>query len=76
MKTSEMKRQGKVTLADVAVANEGSVFLFQPLTGAAKDWIEEHVVSETTWFGGSLCVEHRYAHDLALGMIGDGLRLQ
>jgi hypothetical protein len=27
----------------------------------------------TNYFAGSLAVEHRYARDLANGMIGDGL---
>ena len=76
MKTNVKKPQEKVTLADVAVANEGSVFLFEPLTGAAKQWIEDNVGGETQWFAGSLCLEHRYALDLAVGMAGDGLRLK
>jgi len=61
---------------DVEIRNEGSVFLLEPLTETAKQWIEENVIGETTWFGGSLCVEHRYAHNLAQGMIGDGLRVR
>jgi len=61
---------------DVQVTREpgGSLFLFCPLTCAATDWIEEHV-PEATWFGASIVVEHRYAEDLALGMLADGLRV-
>jgi hypothetical protein len=65
-----------VTLADVTVTGEGTVCLFQPLTHAAEDWMEEHVVGETQWFGSALCVEHRYAGDLAQGMQEDELRLE
>jgi hypothetical protein len=61
---------------DVEVRNEGTIFLFQPLGKAAEEWIEENVGRERTWFAGSLCVEHRYALDLAEGMIRDGLWLR
>lgn len=52
-----------------------SVFLFHPLTCAATEWIEENVGGETQWIGGALAVETRYAEDLALGMMADGLRV-
>ena len=39
------------TEIDVTVQNEGTIFLFQPLTEVAKDWIAEHVGGETTYFG-------------------------
>jgi hypothetical protein len=60
---------------DVTVRNEGTLFLFQPLTNAAKEWIDENVSDEAIWYGRSLVVEHRYAEDVALGMIESGLRV-
>lgn len=36
---------------DVLVRNEGTVFLFCPLSVKAKAWIEEHVQSDAQWFG-------------------------
>jgi hypothetical protein len=72
--TTEIK-QHEIT-PDVSVSNHGTIFLFQPLTDAARGWIEENVVGETQWFGSALAVEHRYARDLAVGMIRDGLRLE
>jgi hypothetical protein len=59
--------------ADVTVENHGTIFLFRPWTDAAREWIEEHVDGEALWFGGALAVEHRYAYDLAHGMLNDGL---
>ena len=53
---------------DVLVHNEGTVFLFNPLTAKAKEWIEEHVQEDAQWFGTTLVVEHRYAWGLAEGM--------
>ena len=53
---------------DVLVANEGTVFLFNPLTARAKEWIEQNVQPDAQWFGTTLVVEHRYAWGLAQGM--------
>jgi hypothetical protein len=61
---------------DVTVSNEGTLFLFRPLTSEARAWIEENVSEESQWFGDSLVVEHRYARDLAAGMIDAGLNVQ
>jgi len=50
---------------DVLVRNEGSIFLFQPLTPRAKAWIAEHVEPDPLRFGDALVVVHRYAWELA-----------
>jgi hypothetical protein len=71
-----MKAATEAPKVDITVENHGSIFLFQPLTAAAREWIEENVVSETQWFGTALAVEHRYAWSLAQGMVADGLKLQ
>jgi hypothetical protein len=61
---------------DVLVRNEGSVFVFCPLTEAARNWIEDNVESESwQWFGSALVVDHRYAAALGLGMKDAGLVL-
>ena len=62
---------------DVLVANEGTVFLFNPLTERAKDWIDDNVSSESwQWLGTTLVVDHRYAWGLAEGMNDAGLVLR
>ena len=61
---------------DVLVHNEGTVFLFNPLTARAKRWMEDNVHPDSYWFGTTLVVEHRYAWALAQGMKDDGLVLQ
>ena len=60
---------------DVLVCNEGTVFLFCPLTSQAKAWIDKYVQPEAQWFGNTLVVEHRFAWGLALGMKDAGLVL-
>ncbi len=59
---------------DFTVSNEGTLFIFNPLTPAARDWINENV-AEPNWWGNSLIVEHRYARPLGLGIVRDGLEL-
>jgi hypothetical protein len=60
---------------DVFVRCEGSIFLFTPVTPAAKQWICTNVQPDAQWFGESLVVEHRYAADLAAAMRDAGLVL-
>lgn len=61
---------------DVLVANEGTIFLFNPLTAPAIEWINQNVQPDAQWFGTTLVCEHRYAWGLADGMAKDGLILR
>jgi hypothetical protein len=54
---------------------QGTVFLFCPLTPRGREWIDEHVQSDSQWFGNALVVENRYAWGLAEGMKDEGLLL-
>ncbi len=59
---------------DVSVANHGSICMIQPLTQAAKDWVEENVPLESWQFmGTAFSCEPRYVDNLVEGMRGDGL---
>jgi len=60
----------------VSIEDDGSLFLFHLLTDAARSWVETHVTGEHTMYDDSLVVEHRYAEDLAAGMIRDGLEVR
>ncbi|KKL71260.1 hypothetical protein LCGC14_2096760 [marine sediment metagenome] len=63
-------------MPDVEVQAEGgSLYLFHLLTSRAREWVQENVPGETTFWAGSLVVEHRYAGDLAIGMLDDGLEV-
>ena len=61
---------------DLSVYFDGSIFLVQPLTDAAVDWLQEHVAEDAQWHGTMLVVEHRYVADLVHGAIEDGLRVR
>ena len=69
-----MKIKRKTT-PDVLVRNEGTLFLFCPLTPRVNEWINENVQADAMWFGNSLVVEHRYALGLAVGMKDAGFEL-
>ena len=58
---------------DITIQNHGSIVLFAPLTEAAREWLDMNVQDDAQWFAGALAVEHRYAGDLANGMMADGL---
>ena len=60
---------------DVIVRNEGTLFLFCPLTSRGRLWIDENVQPDALWFGSALVVEHRFAKGLAQGMKDAGLVL-
>lgn len=60
---------------DVMVENHGSVFVFQPLSPAGREWIDQNVGDDAQWIGGGLAVENRYARELAQGMLDAGLRV-
>ena len=58
----------------VLVRNEGTFFVFCPLTIEAKEWISKRV-EDALWFGCALVVEYRFAFGLAIGMQEAGLVL-
>ena len=55
----------------VVVEHHGSIAVVQPLTGAAREWIDEHVAADALWWGGGLVVEPRYLDNLLAGMRHD-----
>ena len=60
---------------DFTVSNEGTIFIFNPITKAAYGWVNENI-EEPHWWGNSLIVEHRYARPLGLGILRDGLEVR
>ena len=57
---------------DATVENHGTIFTFHLHTKAAKAWWREHV-EHGPHLGCLPVVEHRYARDIAEGMLDAGL---
>ena len=57
---------------DFEVTNHGSIFLLQPLSREAREWIDAHTDDAPTW-GGAVVVEHRFIADIVNAMMEDGL---
>ena len=59
METSDM--------SDFQIADHGTIISIRPLNEAARQWLDENVVSEPwQWVQGALCVETRFARDLVV----------
>jgi hypothetical protein len=57
METSDM--------SDFTISDQGSIIQIRPLNDAARQWLDENVVSEPwQWVQGARCVETRFARDL------------
>jgi hypothetical protein len=63
------------TSVDFTVQNEGSIFLLQPCTDAARSWVDEFLPEDRTEFAGAVVVEHRYIADIVHGIRRDGLEI-
>jgi len=61
------------TSVDFTVQNEGSIFLLQAWTDAARSWVEEFLPEDRMEFTGAVVVEHRYIQDIVDGIRRDGL---
>ncbi len=53
---------------DFIVRDEGTIWLFTPLTPAALQFLSEHIQEDAQYFGDSLVVERRYVEGLLFGI--------
>jgi hypothetical protein len=60
---------------DVIFENHGSIWLADPRTEAAMEWIRDNVTGSVTWIAGRLLVEPRYVAELVEGMQLAGLEV-
>ena len=68
METSDM--------SDFQITDQGSIFLIRPLNEAARQWLDENVVTEA-WqcVQGALCAEARFARDLVIEITEAGFEI-
>jgi hypothetical protein len=62
-------------MADLTVANHGSILLLRGDTPAGKAWLLEHIASDAQTWHDSIVVEPRYIDDIVCGAIIDGLEV-
>jgi hypothetical protein len=58
---------------DVEIVNEGSLFVFHLFSPEALTWTDEHIPTKARMTGSTFWVEHRFAEEIAAGMVADGL---
>ena len=63
-------------MVDFKVENHGSIFLLQPLTPAARNWVNAQLPEDALWFAGAVAVEHRFIADIVNGIQNDGLEVE
>ena len=52
-------------MSDFQITDQGTIILVRPLNEAARQWLDENVVSEPwQWVDGALCGEPRFARGL------------
>jgi len=59
--------------ADVQLIRQSTIFLLEPLTAAARVWVEAHIPADVTRFGSAIMVEDRRIADTMSGIAIAGL---
>jgi len=63
-------------MSDFSISDQGSIFLIRSLNPAARQWLDENVVSEPwQWIQGALCLETRFARDLIIEIEQAGFQI-
>lgn len=58
---------------DFQLIRQSTIFLLEPLTAAARAWVNDHIGSDAMQFGTTIVVEHRYIADIVAGICAAGL---
>lgn len=61
------------TAIDLTFHNHGSVWLMEPRTPLADEWIAECFPDDVMMLGNNVVIETRYVADVVIGAITDGL---
>ena len=62
-------------MTDIRIQNEGSIFLFEPVSDEAIEWWESHVEEGMTYCGKHV-VDHRPAGHIIEGLIEAGFNIE
>ena len=65
---------------DLVVENHGSVFILQPLTARAREWLELKYADDHDyafmWYAGGLACEPRCAPAIVEAMVDEGMEVE
>ena len=63
-------------MSDFSISDHGTIISIRPLNPAARQWLDENVVSEPwQWVQDALCVGTRFARDLVVELEEAGFRV-
>lgn len=73
-----MARPSSTETFDFSVNNQGTIVLLQPLTDAARAWVEEHIGLDNGFqpYWPTVVIECRYVRDIIEGIRNDGLAVR
>ena len=60
---------------DFVAANHGGFVLLQPVTEAARSWVDDHIANDAPVLAGRIAIELRYASAVFEGIESDGLTI-
>ncbi len=63
-------------MPDFELSNHGTIFIFTPLTPAARDWVAEFLPEDAQHWAGGVAIEHRDISDVVVGAQRDGLTVR
>ena len=69
------KTNGSSPPSDFELFGHGTLYSLQPLTPAARAWVDEHLPDDAMVWCGAIVVEPRYLGDIVRGAIADGLQV-
>ena len=58
---------------DFQLIEQSTIFLLEPLTDAARAWVQDHISADAIRFGPAIVVEHRCLADIVTGIALAGL---
>ena len=61
---------------DLRVENHGSVFILQPMSARAREWLEVNVERGSCWVHDALVCEPRYVEAIVADMIDEGMEVE
>jgi hypothetical protein len=58
---------------DFQLIRQSTICLLEPLTNAARAWVQDHISADATRFGPAIVVEHRGIAEIVTGIAVAGL---